>query len=458
MFMQRLALFSMLLFTAAQQASAAGVVRIADGDCAGLSAAASVPPGQEPSTIVLARKGNYTGCSPMLNVTGNITIDGAGALMPLIFYNGPNGEFMVAAGASLTLRNLNFGAPLPGNASAQKTLQPKFAIYYQPAFGNSGTLVLDSVAIANQVFGVGPVVFGAALIANVGNVVLRNTSIVNNTDNFAFLLNGNVDISHSTIANNTLSVGAFGGVGINSATVTVANSIIANSGGPECASTADSPVHFVSRGGNIINDNSCGFNAPGDRVIADAKLGTFGTHGGVVGSLALSFDSPAVGNGLAANCEAADARGAARGQTRCDAGAYEFGGGLGQLGVSGTSGLYFNSGNNGHYVTVQRVFDDNALVIWNTFDQTGKPAWVYGVGSINGGHIHVDQVAENLGGVLHPGGGVSGVTPTFWGTLDLDFSSCGAATLKYDSALPKFGTGTVNLERLAFVTGLDCSP
>ena len=53
--MQRIALCSMLLL-AAHEASAAGVVRIANGDCVGLSKAASAPAGEEPSLIVLATK------------------------------------------------------------------------------------------------------------------------------------------------------------------------------------------------------------------------------------------------------------------------------------------------------------------------------------------------------------------------------------------------------------------
>ena len=378
--------------------------------------------------------------------------------MPLFHYQGDSSEIEVTTGASLVLRNLNFGDTAPANTAVQKTPQPKFAVFLQPAFGNAGTLVLDSVTIAHAGFGVAPVIWGAALINNTGNLVLRNTSIVDNSNSYAPLLNGNVDISHSTIANNVMnSTGVLANNFITVATITVANSIITNIGGPTCVNDPFYPVQFISRGGNITNDNSCGFNAPGDRVVADAGFGEFGTHGGVVGSLALNANSPAVGNGIAANCESADARGAARGQTRCDSGAYEFGGGQGKLAVSGTTGLYFNHANNGHYVTVQRVFDDNALVIWNTFDENGKPAWVYGVGAINGGSIHVDQVAENLGGILQPGGAVSGVTPTLWGTFDLDVSSCYAATLNYHSVLPQFGSGTVHLERLAFVTGLDCS-
>ena len=107
----------------------------------------------------------------------------------------------------------------------------------------------------------------------------------------------------------------------------------------------------------------------------------------------LNTNSPAIGNGVAANCEATDARGKTRGQQGCDSGAYEFGGGEGQLGAAGMSGVYFNAANNANYVSVQRLGGDFALVIWNTFDELGAPAWLYGVGTVSGSNIHVAQVA-----------------------------------------------------------------
>jgi hypothetical protein len=288
--------------------------------------------------------------------------------------------------------------------------------------------------------------------------VLRNASIIDNESASGTALiasSGKVEISHATIAANRYAVAL---LAYTPGKFTIANSVLANTGVPNCTSNDNQlATEFVSLGGNVTNDASCGFHTPSDRVVANAGFGDFGTHGGVVGTLALAYNSPAIGSGLAANCEATDARGAARGQTSCDSGSYEFGGGQGKLGASGTTGLYFNHASNGHFVTVQRVFDNNALVIWNTFDETGKQAWVYGIGPVNGGKIHADQVAQNVGGMLHPGGTVTGITPTLWGSFDLDISSCYAATLSYNSVLPQFGSGTIDLERLAFVNGLDCS-
>lgn len=453
--MKRLLLCLLLLVVCiTQRAVAMGVIHIADGDCTSLSAAAATPAGQP--LIILARGGHYDGCS--LQVTGDVTIDGAGAQMPLIEYRSNDGthtsnQITVGTGATLNVRNLNFRDSVSTGAAKTGATQPKFLATYFAAISNSGTLVLDSVSIFGESFGRNGIEsIGGGSIGNSGNLILRNTTIANNAnvdDAFPFL-QGNVEISHSTIANN--SVGrVFGG-----GTVSIANSIIVNTSGPIC-SGADFPTQFTSRGGNIVGDSSCQFSSANDHVVADAHFLDFGPHGGVADTLALDYDSPAVRNGFAANCEAADARGKARGQNGCDAGAYEVGGGQGKLSESGISGLYFNSANNGHYVLVQRLPGGDALVMWNTFDEKGAFAWMYGVGTVTGTKIHIAQMAQNIGGLLHQGGAVTGATPTLWGTLDLNFSDCHSATLNYQSALPLFGSGSINLQRLVYVDGLDCS-
>jgi hypothetical protein len=456
--MKRLALFVLLVLAVAHPAAAAGVVRIADGDCAGLKAAvANAALNAPPTNIVLANRGNYSYCP--IAAAGNVTIDGAGASLQVATSPGVS-AIMVRTGASLTIRNLNL-IPTPATVPPVIGICRIGLLTYScplpeaPVIDNWGTLVLDTVAES------GVDLSYASLLLTFGDVVLRNSSIVNTrSNNFLILVDygdgsTSVEIDHSTILlseQGKIIVGFPGNI------IRLSNSILVppSDGEPICDS--DVPGEFISGGGNILGDDSCNAHAQNDRVVADAGLGDFGTHGGVVGTFALNYNSPAIGNGLAANCEATDARGAARGQAHCDSGAYEFGGGQGQLGVSGTTGLYFNHASNGHYVTVQRVFDGNALVIWNTFDQTGKQAWMYGIGPVNGGKIHADQVVQNVGGVLHPGGTVTGITPTLWGSFDLDVSNCYAATLSYQSVLPQFGSGTIDLERLAFVNGLDCSP
>jgi hypothetical protein len=444
----------LLAMSVASQAFAGGIVHIANGDCAALSAAAGAQPGQEPSLIVLARNGSYAGC-PM-NVSGNVTIDGAGAWMPLIQNRSDSGlgnQITIASGARLTIRNLNFGYPASALPAAETKVAPKFLVSYAPAIANGGTLVLDSVSVSGERFGYSGVgMIGGGFIANQGTLVLRNTSIIDALNGFGTpLLNGKVDISHSTISNS--QGGSTTLLGGTATSISVANSVLVNNDGQVC----DSGTGFASRGGNITTDASCRFNSQNDRIVGDARLLDFGTHGGVVNTLALNYDSPAIGNGLLANCEATDARGLARGQSACDSGAYEVGGGDGKLSATGMSGLYFNSANNGHYVSIQRLAGDLALVIWNTFDEAGTPAWLYGVGTISGGQIHVEQVAQNVGGVLHAGGSVTGATPRLWGTFDLNLSDCYNASLTYNSLFPQFGSGSTALQRLVFLDGVNCA-
>ena len=144
---------------------------------------------------------------------------------------------------------------------------------------------------------------------------------------------------------------------------------------------------------------------------------------------------------------------AARGA--CDAGA-ELGGGRGLLSQGGMSGLFFDASADGHYVTVQRLDWGTALVVWNTFDKSGQPAWIYSIGSVDGNHVHA-QAAQNLGGVLQPGGAPTGSHGMAWGSIDIDLTDCFNATFRYDSPLPNFGSGQFPLNRLAFLGDLDCS-
>jgi hypothetical protein len=444
-----------------QPTFAAGILHIADGDCASLTSAAAARPGQEPALIVLARNGHYGYCP--FAVTGNIEIDGAGASLGLMYSN-TTPAINVASNARLKIRNLNFvsaGDPMSdlGPNGCGFFLQPiNCAQFEYPLIANEGTLLLDSISASGLVYG------SDSFVHNFGQLSLRNVTLANATSDVgAYLLISDgassvVSIEHSTLA---LSGRSFA---LSASQISISNSVLVRLSQSFLACDAyqipgqpppNSPLK--SLGGNITNDPSCRLDGTNDRLVADAHLLDFGTHGGVVGTLALDYDSPAIGNGLLANCEATDARGLARGQNACDSGAYEVGGGNGKLSATGMSGLYFNAANNGHYVSIQRLAGNLALVIWNTFDENGTPAWLYGVGTVSGGQIHVEQVAQNVGGILHAGGGVSGATPTLWGTFDVNLSDCYTASLSYNSVLPQFGSGSTTLQRLAFLDGVNCA-
>jgi hypothetical protein len=461
------ALFVLLIELAASSAHAA-ILHIADGDCAALTAAATSPPGSEPTLIVLAPRGEYGACQ--FNVTGNITIDGAGAT--ILLYNGVTGlaggqltQFRVQSMGSLTLRNVNLdGATSSAAAASSEGVDPATTpsqIFTTVApFGNEGELVLDSVSV--HAIGYGAALTQPMIANNFGLLVLRNVSWVGNfgNNNLLFTTGGTVEISHSTIAQTATAPAALLS-GDAPSHITIANSILSNPGAPVCDGglpPVDRAVP-VSVGGNVTSDASCGFAAANDRIVVDAGLGAFGDNGGLVETVKLSDRSPAIGNGLAANCEATDARGvvrnvAARGA--CDAGAYEYGGGRGLLAQGGMNGFFYDAAADGHYVTVQRLDWGSALVIWNTFDRDGNAAWIYAIGMVDGKHIHAGA-AQNLGGRLQAGGAPTGSHGIVWGTIDIDFSNCFDATFHYDSPLPNFGSGQFPLDRLAFLGDLDCS-
>src|SRR5262249_51959421 len=112
-----------------------------------------------------------------------------------------------------------------------------------------------------------------------------------------------------------------------------------------------------------------------------------------------------------------------------------------------------------HYVSIQRLRNNTALVIWNTFDENGTPVWLYGVGDVlSGSYIHVGEVAQNVGGKLQPGGNVTGSKAQLWGYLNVAFTDWYNARLAYTAQVPFFGAGATSLQRLAFLDGVDCAP
>lgn len=93
------------------QTAEAGVVRIADGDCAGLQAAVATAATQ-PTQIQLARGGTYVSSSTAacgINLTGgNLTLEGNGATLIAEETCGIGSTIQMGSGAALAIRNLQF--------------------------------------------------------------------------------------------------------------------------------------------------------------------------------------------------------------------------------------------------------------------------------------------------------------------------------------------------------------
>jgi len=131
-------------------------------------------------------------------------------------------------------------------------------------------------------------------------------------------------ISFSTLSGNDADEGGAIYRYFFSPSITLRNTIVANSGaGGNCA-CRDHPSGCITDGGGNLSypDNTC----PG--IVADPKLGPLANNGGLTKTMSLSAGSPAID--AAADCRdfssvvASDQRGVPRPQgLRCDIGAYE---------------------------------------------------------------------------------------------------------------------------------------
>jgi hypothetical protein len=134
---------------------------------------------------------------------------------------------------------------------------------------------------------------------------------------------GTATLSHITVSGNSAGGGGgtSSGAGLEMTSLGtggIDNSIVAGNSGGNCAA----PI--VSRGDNIDDGTSCGFNGTGDKSSADAKLGPLGDHGGLTLTQMPLAGSPAIDAADSASCPSSDQRGVTRPQGGgCDIGAVE---------------------------------------------------------------------------------------------------------------------------------------
>ncbi len=406
------------VFGLSNLAIASSPVYIADGDCNALNSALSSAGATGETTIMLAHGGTYAQCGISVQ-HGRVRIEGAGATFgasrrcssPIVD---------VAVGAALTLRNTSITGPACTIENAGDT---EFEAVTVPS--------TDALTIGNAA--------GATL-------TLRNFTTYNSAHNAGTL----------NVYNSTLSPGGI--VDEAGSQQTLSNSIVwayvVPNAPPRCSVYGPGAVN--SLGGNLV-EYGCPWLTAHDRQVSASPLPNgIRDNGGLVPTARIeSWQDYAIGIGIAKYCEATDARGRVRPAGACDTGAYELDAGAEPVAVGGINGTFYDAGADGHYVTIQRLEDDNVFIIWNTFDHNGAPAWVYGVGKYVEGHLHADM-SQNINGHLQPGGPATGATARAWGTIDIDITSCDGGTLHYHSTLTAFGSGQFPLDRLAFLSDLGC--
>jgi hypothetical protein len=183
---------------------------------------------------------------------------------------------------------------------------------------NAGTLTITNSTLANNIsddfgsFGNGGGLQNSIGTATLINVTISGNQATNASGGGVRVDDGSVALTNVTISGTSATTG--GGISRSSGSVTVINSLIANSPtGGNCSGT-------ISGSNNLADDATCGGGFTNSSFI---QLGILGNYGGSTFTIPLLPGSSAI-DATSTDCPATDQRGVTRPQgAACDIGAFE---------------------------------------------------------------------------------------------------------------------------------------
>ncbi len=332
-------------------------------------------------TLTLSGVGEDGNTTGDLDITDNLTINGAGAASTVIDGGGID-RVLHILGISVTINGVtitngyssgggggiyNHAGTLTLNRSVVSGNSAGDAGGGGGIYNNQGTVTLNSTTVSGNTADYGGGIYsyryytsigvltlnystvsgnwaskGGGISNNKGTVTLNNSTISSNTANVdggggIYTLYGTVTLNHADITFNDTDLGNGGGINNAASTVTIQNTIIAgnyDTGGeaPDCSGT------LTSQDYNLIQDiTGCTVAGTTTHNITGqaALLVTLADNGGPTFTHALQSTSPAIdqipngSNSCAAGSSidqrgAVRADGAGRGGSGCDMGPYEF--------------------------------------------------------------------------------------------------------------------------------------
>ena len=122
----------------------------------------------------------------------------------------------------------------------------------------------------------------------------------------------------------------------------------------------------------------------------------------------------------------------------------------------GISGPWYNPTQSGHGLSVELIDGgESAIVIWNVYTPGGEPLNLYVETAVDGRRLDGQAYAPR--GMRFGRFDPSELALPSWGRVWLDFSSCDRATLNWASTDASYGAGSMPIERLARLDGLECA-
>ena len=124
-------------------------------------------------------------------------------------------------------------------------------------------------------------------------------------------------------------------------------------------------------------------------------------------------------------------------------------------GPGGLSGSWYDPAQPGQGLVINARGDGlSTLTFFSYAPDSGEPVWLYGQGSVDErGHMRFEAIARPNGArfdAFDPGA----VDRAAWGEIEIDFSDCDNAVLRYRGDQSDYGEGTLTLARLTKPIGL----
>lgn len=288
-------------------------------------------------TLSIIGTGEDANATGDIDITSNLTVNGAGAASTIINGGAIDRVFEVGLGTTAQINGLTIQ-----NGSI-------------PSFGggifNRGTLTINASTIDdNETTGTNFSGGGGGIFSQ-GVMTLKKSTVSNNTSQGRgggiYNLDSTLNITNSTISTNTSlnGGGIFNRFGtINITFTTIADNIATDNGGGvwnfggttntantilssnSATTAADNCAGAItSQGYNISSDASCAFSGTGDLNSTNAMIDPLANNGGPTKTHALLLGSPAIDLVPLSSCSVStDQRGVARPQgAACDSGSYE---------------------------------------------------------------------------------------------------------------------------------------
>ena len=119
------------------------------------------------------------------------------------------------------------------------------------------------------------------------------------------------------------------------------------------------------------------------------------------------------------------------------------------------SGSWYNPEQSGHGLNVEVLDENRTLIYWYAYHKDGTPMFLITIANNDG---------DNASGTTYYSTGMKfgefnpdDYERSVWGTSSVTFNDCNSATLEYSSNDPSYGSGSIPMVRLTFVSGIKCS-